>query len=130
MRFPIVLHSDDGIRYGVTVADLPGCFSAGDTFDEARDMAREAIDAHVELLVESGDDVPAPQAIASHLKNPELACGIWAAVDVDLSDYLGKAEKINISLPSRLLKRVDAYAKAHGESRSGFLARAALDAMR
>jgi len=35
MRYPVVLHSDDGIRYGVTVPDLPGCFSAGDTFDEA-----------------------------------------------------------------------------------------------
>jgi len=32
MRFPVVLHTDDGVRFGVTVPDLPGCFSGGDTF--------------------------------------------------------------------------------------------------
>ena len=37
MRFPVVLHSDNGVRFGVTVPDLPGCFSNGDTFDEALD---------------------------------------------------------------------------------------------
>ncbi|WP_217160979.1 type II toxin-antitoxin system HicB family antitoxin [Thiocystis violascens] len=30
--------------FGVVVPDLPGCFSAGDTLDEAVDQAREAID--------------------------------------------------------------------------------------
>lgn len=40
MRFPVVLHTDDGVRYGVTVPDLPGCFSSGDTFDAALDSAR------------------------------------------------------------------------------------------
>jgi len=35
MRFALALHTDDGVKYGVTVPDLPGCFSAGDSFDEA-----------------------------------------------------------------------------------------------
>ena len=52
MRFPVVLHSDDGVRYGVTVPDLPGCFSSGDTFDAALDSVLEAIDLHLEGLVE------------------------------------------------------------------------------
>ncbi|QEP42364.1 hypothetical protein D5085_03965 [Ectothiorhodospiraceae bacterium BW-2] len=38
MRFPVVLHSDDGVRFGVTVPDLPGCFSSGDTFDAALEV--------------------------------------------------------------------------------------------
>ena len=38
MRFPAVIHKDEETGYGVTVPDLPGCFSAGDT-DEA--AARE-----------------------------------------------------------------------------------------
>jgi HicB_like antitoxin of bacterial toxin-antitoxin system len=33
MRFSVVLHSDDGVRFGVTVPNLPGCFSSGDSFD-------------------------------------------------------------------------------------------------
>ncbi|WP_373507478.1 type II toxin-antitoxin system HicB family antitoxin [Thiocapsa sp.] len=56
MRFPVVLHTDDGVRFGVTVPDLPGCFSAGDTFDAALDSAVEAIDLHLEGLTDDGAD--------------------------------------------------------------------------
>ncbi|MBK6728597.1 MAG: type II toxin-antitoxin system HicB family antitoxin [Xanthomonadales bacterium] len=130
MRYPIVLHTDDGIRYGVTVPDLPGCFSAGDTFDDALDSAREAIDLHAEGLAAEDQDLPVAHAITEHRANPDYASGVWAVVDVDLSRYQGKAEKINITIPRRLLVRVDEYARARGESRSGFLARAAQEAMR
>jgi predicted RNase H-like HicB family nuclease len=130
MRYPIVLHTDDKIRYGVTVPDLPGCFSSGDTFDQALESVKEAIDLHVEGLTEGGAELPLPRAIAVHQLNADYAGGVWAVVDVDLSRYLGKAEKINITLPRRVLSQVDAYARAHGESRSGFLARAAQEVMR
>ena len=130
MRFPVVLHTDDGVRYGVTVPDLPGCFSAGDTFDEALESVREAIELHLEGLIEEGGDVPVPRAIAEHRANLDFADGVWAAVDVDVSRYEGKAEKINITIPRRLLVKIDAYAKAHGSTRSGFPAEAARAAMR
>lgn len=130
MRFPVVLHTDDGVRYGVTVPDLPGCFSSGDTFDEALDSVREAIDLHLEGLVEDGGEVPLPKAIAEHLANPDFADGVWAAVDMDVSRFEGRAEKINITLPRRLLAKIDSYVKAHGATRSGFLAEAARAAMR
>lgn len=35
MKFTVVLHADDGQLDGVTVPDLPGCFSAGDDLDDA-----------------------------------------------------------------------------------------------
>ncbi len=130
MRFPIALHTDDGISYGVTVPDLPGCFSAGDTLDEAIEMAKEAIDAHVELLIEGGEGIPERQPIALHQSSPEYEGAVWALVDVPVERYLGPAEKINITVPALVLCRIDEYAKRHGESRSGFLTRAALDAMR
>ena len=56
MRFALALHTDDSVRYGVTVPDLPGCFSAGDTLDDAIDSAREAIDVHCEALADAGCD--------------------------------------------------------------------------
>lgn len=129
MRFPVVLHSDDGIRYGVTVPDLPGCFSAGDSFDEALESVREAIDLHLEGIVDDGGEIPLPRAIAGHQSNPDFADGVWAVVDMDTARFDGRAEKINITLPRRLLTKIDAYAKAHGASRSGFLADAARRAM-
>ena len=130
MRFPVVLHTDDGVRYGVIVPDLPGCFSAGDTFDEALDSVHEAIELHLEGLIEEGGDVPVPRAIAAHRANPDFVNGVWAAVDIDVSRYEGKAEEINITIPRRLLVKIDEYAKSHGSTRSGFLAEAARSAMR
>ena len=129
MRFALALHTDDGMKYGVTVPDLPGCFSAGDSFDEAVEMAREAIDAHCELLAEKGLDIPAPRLLAQHQANPDLTGAVWVVIEVDVEQYLGRAEKINITVPARLLRRIDDYAKRHGESRSGFLTRAAVQAM-
>ncbi len=130
MRFSVVLHTDDGIRFGVTVPDLPGCFSTGDTFDAALDSVIEAIDLHLEGIVEDGGEVPLPRSITEHRANPDFADGIWAAVEVDVSRFEGRAAKINITLPRRLLAKIDNYAKTHGKTRSGFLAAAARAAMR
>ncbi|MCF6270740.1 MAG: type II toxin-antitoxin system HicB family antitoxin [Melioribacteraceae bacterium] len=33
MKFPIIIHKDPESDYGVTVPDLPGCYSAGSTLD-------------------------------------------------------------------------------------------------
>jgi metal-responsive CopG/Arc/MetJ family transcriptional regulator len=51
-------------------------------------------------------------------------------VDVPVESYWGPAEKVNITLPGRTLRRIDEYARAHGQTRSGFLAEAARQAMR
>jgi metal-responsive CopG/Arc/MetJ family transcriptional regulator len=50
-------------------------------------------------------------------------------VEVPVERYFGPAEKINITIPRLLLAKIDAYAKEHGETRSGFLAHAALQVM-
>ncbi|WP_103035578.1 type II toxin-antitoxin system HicB family antitoxin [Castellaniella caeni] len=129
MKFPLVLHTDDGTRYGVAVPDLPGCFSAGDTFEEALESAKEAITLHLEGLTEDGSPVPLPRPIAEHQKNPDYANGVWAIIDIDVSRFDGRTEKINITVPRRMLAQIDRYAKAHGATRSGFLVEAARRAM-
>ena len=51
MRYLIVLHAELGrTDYGVTVPDLPGCTSVGDTLDEALTNAEEAIRVYLEVL--------------------------------------------------------------------------------
>jgi len=129
MRFSVVLHTNDGVRFGVTVPDLPGCFSSGDTFDDALASVVEAIDLHLEGVIEGGGEVPTPRAISEHIGNSDYADGVWASVDVDVSRFDGRAEKINITLPRRLLAKIDSYVREHGETRSGFLAKAARRAM-
>ncbi|MBX3616826.1 type II toxin-antitoxin system HicB family antitoxin [Nitrosomonas sp.] len=127
MRFPIVIEpGDDKHAFGVIVPDLPGCFSAGDTLDEAIDNAREAVELWLETAIDDGSAIPEPRSIGEHQSNPEFSGCVWAVVTIDLSELSDKAERINITLPARVLRRIDAAAKAAGESRSSFIARKAL----
>ncbi|MBF0311093.1 MAG: type II toxin-antitoxin system HicB family antitoxin [Magnetococcales bacterium] len=130
MNFPIAIHKDSDSDYGVTVPDLPGCFSAGETLEEAASMARDAIQTHVEGLLLDGDPIPEPLPLEQHQGNPDFGGAIWMLVPVDLGKITGKAKRINITIPEPALMRIDQYAHAHGETRSGFLMRAALQAMR
>ncbi len=129
MKFTVVLHTDDGQHYGVTVPDLPGCFSGGDGIEDALESVLEAIDLHVETLLEDGAELPARQPIAAHQANPDYAGGVWAVVNAPVEKYFGPADKINITVPRLILARIDDYAKRHGMSRSGFLVEAARTAM-
>lgn len=127
MRYPVVIHKDKSSDYGVTVPDLPGCFSAGETMEDAMTNVVEAIECHLEGLLFDGDAIPEAQSVEGHQKNKNFAGGTWALVNVDLSRLASKAKRINITLPERVLALVDEQAKREGESRSGLLARAVLD---
>ena len=131
MRYPIAIEAGDAKHaFGVVIPDLPGCFSAGDTMDDALTNAREAILLHLEGLLDDGKAFPAPSLIEQLQKKRSYRGWTWAVVEVDVSELGDKAARINITLPQRILRAVDAYARKQGETRSGFIARAAFDAMR
>ena len=109
---------------------LPGCFSAGETLEEAISNAHEAILLHLDGLLDAKQPVPQPTGLAALRRRREYRGWTWAQVDIDLSELGDKATRVNITLPQRILRAVDAHAPRRGETRSGFLARAALDAMR
>ncbi len=58
MKFVIVIEPDDDGSWWVRVPELPGCFSSGDTPEEAARNAREAIEGHIAVLREFGDPLP------------------------------------------------------------------------
>jgi predicted RNase H-like HicB family nuclease len=66
MRYPVVIHKDPQSDYGVTVPDLPGCLSAGETLDEALQEVVEAIETHLEGLLMDGEPIPTPQSLEHH----------------------------------------------------------------
>jgi predicted RNase H-like HicB family nuclease len=129
MRYPIVIHKDKDTNFGVTVPDVAGCFSAGDTLEEAIEMAREAIECHLEGMLLDCEAIPVPSSIENHQQNTDFSGGVWALVDIDLSKLSVKSKRVNITIPERLLNAVDHYAKRHGESRSGLLAQAVTEYM-
>jgi predicted RNase H-like HicB family nuclease len=127
MRYPVVLHKDADSDYGVTVPDLPGCFSAGETIDEALAEVVEAIECHIEGLLIAGEPVPPATSIEAHRDDPNYVDGVWALVTVDLSKLSGKSTQVDITVPERLLALVDQYAALKGETRSGLVAQATLE---
>lgn len=55
-----LIHKDPGSSFGVTFPDFPGCTSGGDTLEEAREMAREALALCLEGMVADGEHIPPP----------------------------------------------------------------------
>ena len=123
MRYPIIMHTDNHRDFGVTVPDLPGCFSAGDSIEEAIDNACEAILAHTEVMAEVGESIPLPSEIVDMADfYPDEGTALLAYVDVDLEPVLGPAKRINITIRPTVLQIIDIRARARGMNRSEYLA--------
>jgi predicted RNase H-like HicB family nuclease len=127
MRYPVVIHKDSNSDYGVTVPDLSGCFSAGETLDEALQEVTEAIKCHLEGLLMDGESIPVPHSIEYYQSDSDYADGVWAVVTIDLAKLSGKTTRVNITLPERVLNLMDKFAAENGETRSGLIAQAALE---
>ena len=127
MRYPVVLHKDPNSDYGVTVPDLPGCFSAGETIEEAVTEVVEAIECHIEGLLIDSEPVPSPTSIETHRDDPDYADGVWARATVYISKLSGKTTQVDVTVPEHLLALVDQYAEQQGETRSGVVAQATLE---
>jgi predicted RNase H-like HicB family nuclease len=85
---------------GIAVPDLPGCFSSGDTVEEAFDNVREAIEAHCEILAETGKDLSRTRPMSEWQKDREYKGSAWGIVEAPIERFFGPAEKINITVPA------------------------------
>lgn len=129
MRYPIMIEvGDDDTAFGVAVPDLQGCFSAGDTLDDAVTNVREAATLWIEDALDRGAAIPAPSRIDAVRTDPQWAGWVVGVVEVDPALFDSSAERVNITLPRKVLARLDVRAKAAGETRSGFIASLAMHA--
>lgn len=122
MLYPIYVTKEEGTAYGAEFPDLPGCFAAADDLKDLSHAAQEAVEAHFGV---DDDPIPPPSSPESWLGIDGYQGGFWLLVDIDLSRVRSRAVRLNISLPEKLVPRIDAAAKQRGQSRSAFLARAA-----
>ncbi len=128
MRYPVAIElGDDTTAFGVVVPDLPGCFSAGDTLDEAMAGAEEAAAAWIDATLDAGNPIPAPSSLEAIRQNPDFAGWTFGIITLDPALLDDTVERVNITLPRRVLKRLDALARAAGESRSGYIANLTLE---
>ena len=128
MRYPIAIEpGTDRTAFGVIVPDLPGCFSAGDTLDERAAGAEEAAAAWVDAALDAGHAIPAPTSLEAVRRQPDYAGWTFGVITLDPALLDDTIERVNITLPRRVLKRLDALARAAGESRSGYIAHLTLE---
>ncbi len=80
MRYPVAIQKDKDSCYGVTVPDIPGCFSAGESLDEAIKNVQEAISAHLEILAEENQLAPKPSVVDVYINDPDYTGATWVHV--------------------------------------------------
>jgi predicted RNase H-like HicB family nuclease len=128
MRYPVVIEpGTETTAFGVVVADLPGCFSAGDSLDEALTAAEEAAAAWIDAALDAGEAIPPPSSLEALRENPDYRGWAFAVITIDPALLDDTTERVNITLPRRVLRRLDALARAAGESRSGYIAHLTLE---
>ena len=79
MRYPIAIEpGTDKTAFGVVVPDLPGCFSAGDTLDEAMAAAEEAAAAWIDAALDAGEAIPGPTSLEACTAKARICrMGVW-----------------------------------------------------
>jgi predicted RNase H-like HicB family nuclease len=73
IHYVAIVEHEPGKAIGIWFPDVPGCFSAGDTLDEALRLAPEALHAHAEALIDRGFEMPCPRTPDQLLLDPEAA---------------------------------------------------------
>ena len=129
MLVPVVIHKDRISDYGVTVPALPGCFSAGESIDEALIHARQAIELHLEGMLEDGELLPEMLPVEAFQRRREYRGGIWFMVEINPSRLMSGARRVNITLPEHLLTQIDRAAADSGK-REQTIAQASRQAIR
>ena len=127
IRYPVAIEpGTDKTAFGVVVPDLPGCFSAGDTMDEAMVNAEEAAALWIDAALDANQSIPAPSSLDALRGKREYHGWLFGLIALDPALLDDTVERINITLPRRILKRIDSKARESGETRSSYIARMAI----
>ena len=84
MRYPVAIEPGSKISaFGVVVPDLPGCFSAGDSLDEALSGAEEAAAAWIDATLDAGGNIPAPTGLDALREDPDYVGWSFGVITID-----------------------------------------------
>ena len=122
MIYPAYVHlGDEHHAHGITLPDFEGCFSAADEYQDIPARVQEAIELHFE-----GEDfaLPTPSDISVLETSGDYTGGIWMLVDVDVARLESKPMRLNVSLPSYIVRRMDDFATANHLTRSALIVKA------
>ncbi|MDP4024079.1 type II toxin-antitoxin system HicB family antitoxin [Methylobacterium sp. NEAU 140] len=121
----MLIHTEAG-AYGASFPDFPGATTVAGDLDTLYRKAADMLAFHVDGLIADGDPVPVPRPLDALKADPDFrADSAGAMVGLVQVELPGRVVRVTISMEEGLLRQVDRAAEAAGESRSGFLARAA-----
>lgn len=98
--YPVIFEEDDG-KIGVSVPDIPGCFTFGDDMAEALLMAEDAIAMMLVQYENEGQSVPVASSI-SDIKTDGIVSLVLADTEKWRKQFDNKAVKKTLTIPSWL----------------------------
>lgn len=97
--------------YGVYFPDLPGCISAGETFEKAMEGAQEALGLHLWNMETDGDAIPAStQPPFADMPEGAVVVPVTIYPEMVRNEMETKAVRTNVSLPYWLKAAADKQA--------------------
>lgn len=125
MQIVGLIYRDD-TAYGISFPDMPGCVSAAASLDELLLDGKEALDLHIEGMLQDGEELPEFRSLEALRADPHFADDFADAELITLLsvDIPGRAVKVTITMEEHLLHRLNKAAERQGYTRSGFIAEA------
>ncbi len=115
-----VIAKEKNSDYGIIFPDFLGCVSVGKTLEEAKNMAEEALQFHIDGMLADGEEIPHPTSL-DKIKAKFKKAEAFLIVPTKIAT---KAARINITVDEKLLRKLDKYLDNVGENRSSFFANA------
>jgi predicted RNase H-like HicB family nuclease len=113
MRYVIAIEpGTETTAFGVIIPDMPGAFSAGDSLDEAMANAEEDAAAWIDAALDAGNPIPAPSSAETIQADPDYTGWLFGVITLDPALFDATTERVNMTLPRRVLARLDALAHA------------------
>ena len=105
--YPAVFYPDpDSLAFAVTVPDLPGCVSGGDSLASAIAMGEDAASGWILGELEDGNEVPPASDIKDIHPDPEIGEGFVSLLSLDMDAYAAKygskSVRKNLTIPAWL----------------------------
>ncbi|MDM1021864.1 type II toxin-antitoxin system HicB family antitoxin [Acinetobacter sp. VNK23] len=116
--------------YEATLFEHPKVIAIGSSYDEAVNKIQEKIHEYFDFLSDSGEDIPEPAEMTSIMFKNRDKNVFFHVISIDTSVYSEKTEKINVTMPISLTRKVDDFLKdkVHNtnlfSSRSDFITKA------
>ena len=98
---------------GISFLDFPGCISAGDTMDQLIAMGHEALQLHVDGMIEDGDEIPEPSEVtlertAAEYDDPDdpIEGEEWVAIVPILVNVRERDADVPVPITAALFRQV------------------------